>query len=188
MHIDPKTGLLPEARQVASPNYDERPQGQAINLLVIHAISLPAGEFGGPWIDDLFCNRLDAQAHPDFPAICGLTVSAHILIRRDGEMVQYVPFHQRAWHAGESSYQGRQRCNDFSIGIELEGCDQQPFEPIQYRQLARLCRALMAAYPGITPERITAHSDIAPGRKTDPGPHFQWQHLHQLLAREPNEA
>jgi AmpD protein len=155
---------------------------------VIHAISLPAGEFGGPWIDDLFCNRLAADAHPDFPAICGLSVSAHALIRRDGEVVQYVPFHQRAWHAGESSFQGRTRCNDFSIGIELEGCDEQPFEAIQYQRLAQLCRALMAIYPAITPQRITGHSDIAPGRKTDPGPHFDWARLQQLLAEPINGA
>lgn len=179
MHID--NGLLREARQVACPNCDDRPEGAPIDLLVIHAISLPAGEFGGPWIDQLFCNTLEASAHPDFAEICELTVSAHILIRRDGEIVQYAPFHRRAWHAGQSQYQGREHCNDFSIGIELEGCDEQGFEEIQYRQLAELTRTLITHYPNLSRERITGHSDIAPGRKTDPGPRFDWQHLHELI-------
>ena len=182
MHIDTQNGLLREARQLPSPNYDLRPPECAIDLVVVHAISLPAGEFGGPWIDKLFCNELDAAANPEFTDICGLQVSAHVLIRRDGELVQYVPFQARAWHAGASCFEGRQRCNDFSIGIELEGCDQQAFEDVQYRQLATLCRALMQAYPAITPERITGHSDIAPGRKTDPGPCFDWAALRSLLA------
>ncbi len=181
MHIDPKTGLLDAAKQVPSPNFDARPNDSAINLLVIHAISLPAGEFGGPWIDDLFCNRLEPTTHADFTEICQLTVSAHLLIRRDGEIIQYVPFQQRAWHAGESRFQDREHCNDFSIGIELEGYDAHAFEPVQYQQLAQLTRALMKAYPGITRERITGHSDIAPGRKTDPGPLFDWPLLWQLL-------
>jgi AmpD protein len=182
MLIDIPSGLLRQARQVASPNFDARPDGCAVDLLVLHAISLPAGEFGGPWIDALFCNRLDAAAHPQFADICALKVSAHLLIRRDGELVQYVPFHARAWHAGVSCYAGRERCNDFSIGIELEGCDEQPFTGAQYRQLALVCCALMQAYPGITPARILGHSDIAPGRKTDPGPHFDWAALRGLLA------
>jgi N-acetyl-anhydromuramoyl-L-alanine amidase len=182
MRIDPITGLLNEAQQKPSPNCDARPVDSDIDLLVIHAISLPAGEFGGPWIDALFCNRLDPSAHTDFADICQLTVSAHALIRRDGKIIQYVPFQQRAWHAGQSSFQGRETCNDFSIGIELEGCDEQAFEPIQYQKLAQLARTLMHIYPGITPERITGHSDIAPGRKTDPGPHFDWNQLRQLLA------
>lgn len=182
MQIDAKTGLLDTATQVPSPNCDARPDGSSINLLVIHAISLPAGEFGGPWIDELFCNRLDASAHPHFAEICQLTVSAHALIRRDGKIIQYVPFHQRAWHAGQSSFQGRETCNDFSIGIELEGCDNKTFEAVQYQTLTQLARILMHHYPGITPKRITGHSDIAPGRKTDPGPHFDWQRLRQLLA------
>lgn len=181
MHIDSNTGLLRDARQVPSPNVDPRPAGTNIDLLVIHAISLPAGEFGGPWIDRLFCNQLDARTNSEFAELCSLAVSAHILIRRDGEVVQYVPFHQRAWHAGESSYAGRECCNDFSIGIELEGCDEQPFEKVQYQQLAELCHALIETYPGVTSERITGHSDIAPGRKTDPGPGFDWQTLHKLL-------
>ena len=145
MYINTQNGLLDEARQVICPNYDDRPVDISTDLIVIHAISLPAGEFGGPWIDQLFCNTLEASAHPDFAGICGLTVSAHILIRRDGEIVQYVPFHHRAWHVGKSQYQGRERCNDFSIGIELEGCDDQGFEEIQYQQLAKLTRALNTA-------------------------------------------
>jgi AmpD protein len=181
MHIDPKSGLLDDARQVPSPNCDARPADTPIDLLVIHAISLPAGEFGGPWIDKLFCNQLTADQHAEFAEICGLTVSAHALIRRDGEIVQYVPFQQRAWHAGESRFDGRERCNDFSIGIELEGCDDKPFAAVQYQQLAQLIQALMQSYPEITRERITGHSDIAPARKTDPGPYFDWQRLWQLL-------
>jgi AmpD protein len=189
MHIDPNTGLLKDplnnVRQVPSPNCDARPEDTDIDLLVIHAISLPAGEFGGPWIDELFCNTLDATAHTDFAEICKLTVSAHALIRRNGEIVQYVPFQQRAWHAGQSNFQGREHCNDFSIGIELEGCNEQPFEPIQYQRLAELTRALMLRYPGISRERITGHSDIAPGRKTDPGPNFDWRQLWTLLEQLP---
>jgi AmpD protein len=182
MHIDSKTGLLEGATQVPSPNCDARPDHSPIDLLVIHAISLPEGEFGGPWIDALFCNALDTNEHADFAKICGLTVSAHALIRRDGEIVQYVPFQQRAWHAGESAFEGRERCNDFSIGIELEGCDTHAFEDIQYQRLAQLAQTVMQTYPSITPERITGHSDIAPGRKTDPGPLFNWDRLRQLLS------
>ncbi len=182
MHIDPETGLLGDATQVPSLNCDARPDGSPIDLLVIHAISLPAGKFGGPWIDALFCNRLDPAAHPDFARICQLTVSAHALIRRNGEIIQYVPFQQRAWHAGQSSFQGRERCNDFSIGIELEGCDDKPFEAIQYQKLAQLAHTLMHTYPAIKPGNITGHSDIAPDRKTDPGPYFDWDRLRQLLA------
>lgn len=182
MFIDINSGLLRQARQVASPNYDERPADTAIDLLVIHAISLPAGEFGGPWIDKLFCNELSAEEHPEFADICSLEVSAHVLIRRDGELVQYVPFHRRAWHAGASCFEGRECCNDFSIGIELEGCDDKPFAGPQYRQLAQLCCTLMKVYPDIKPERISGHCDIAPGRKTDPGPCFDWQALRGLLS------
>jgi len=181
MHIDPDSGLLETACLRPSPNCDERPPGSNIDLLVIHAISLPAGEFGGPWIDDLFCNSLDPAAHPDFEAICELRVSAHALIRRDGSITQYVPFHRRAWHAGQSCHDEREHCNDFSIGIELEGCDEQPFTAIQYTHLAELARSLFVAYPNLNPQHITGHSDIAPGRKTDPGPHFDWQRLHDLL-------
>lgn len=182
MHIDSKTGLLSEARQQPSPNYDDRPANTAVDLIVIHAISLPAGEFGGPWIDRLFCNELEASDHDEFSKICELKVSAHVLIRRHGELVQYVPFHQRAWHAGESCFEDKTRCNDFSIGIELEGCDDQPFEDIQYQQLGLLTRELMTRFPGITSQRITGHSDIAPGRKTDPGPLFDWEKYREMLS------
>jgi len=181
MHIDSKTGLLSDARQQPSPNCDERPPDTNINLIVIHAISLPAGEFGGPWIDQLFCNALDAEDHEDFREICELKVSAHVLVRRSGEIVQYVPFHQRAWHAGESCYEDCERCNDFSIGIELEGCDDKPFEDIQYQRLAELTRTLIEHFPGINKQRITGHSDIAPGRKTDPGPLFDWEKYRELI-------
>lgn len=161
----------------ASPNCDARPRPRDISLLVVHAISLPPGKFGGPWVNHLFANTLDCDAHPYFDGLRELRVSAHLCIFRSGKSVQYVPFHRRAWHAGRSSFEGRETCNDFSIGIELEGCDDRPFEPAQYRVLARTARALMRAYPRITPARIVGHSDIAPGRKTDPGPHFDWQRL-----------
>lgn len=169
----------------ASPNCDARPRPVEISLLVVHAISLPPGRFGGPWIGRLFTNRMDFGAHPYFDALRGLKVSAHLCVFRNGRTVQYVPFHRRAWHAGRSSFEGRQACNDFSIGVELEGCDDRAFEPVQYRVLARIARALMRAYPRITPARIVGHSDIAPGRKTDPGPRFDWQRLHAELESLP---
>ncbi len=173
--------MLDELPRGESPNWDERPPGSDISLLVIHNISLPPGEFGGPWIDRLFTNRLPADAHPYFAGIAELRVSAHLLIRRDGEAIQYVPFDKRAWHAGQSSFQGRPRCNDFSIGIELEGTDEIPYTTHQYISLGRVARALCRRYPAITPERIVGHSDIAPGRKSDPGPAFDWQRLRSLL-------
>lgn len=179
MHIDTASGLLQEARQLPSPNCDDRTTA-AIDLVVIHGISLPPGEFGGPWIDDLFSNRLDPEAHPYFQQIEGLRVSAHLLIRRDGELVQYVPFSKRAWHAGQSCFGERSACNDYSIGIELEGEDNTPYSEAQYRTLNEVLAALMQAYPGITRERITGHSDIAPGRKTDPGPAFEWARVNVL--------
>ncbi len=168
-------------RYLASPNCDPRPGGEKPRLLVIHGISLPPAEYGGPWIDALFTNSLDPQAHPYFAEIHQLRVSSHLLIRRDGEVVQYVPFNQRAWHAGISAYQGRERCNDFSIGIELEGTDDEPYEEVQYQMLAESVAALMTVYPELSAERITGHSDIAPGRKTDPGPYFDWPHFYTLL-------
>lgn len=174
-------GWLVGAERRPSPNRNARPAGTPIDLLVIHNISLPPGQFGGPWIDDLFLARLDPQAHPYFAAIAGAPVSAHLLILRGGHCVQYVPFAERAWHAGVSCFAGRERCNDFSIGIELEGTDDEPFEPAQYRALAEATRAILAAYPGITPGRIVGHSDIAPGRKTDPGPYFDWARFRGLL-------
>lgn len=166
--------LLVDARQVHSPNYDERPANVDVDLLVVHGISLPPGEFGGPHIDALFTNRLDPEAHPFFREITGLRVSTHLLIRRDGELVQYVPLDKRAWHAGVSSYQGRERCNDFSIGIELEGTDDTPYTDAQYSVLAQQVAALIKAFPALTEERVVGHSDIAPGRKTDPGMSFDW--------------
>ena len=180
--MDVAGGWLAGARRVPSPNCNERPAGMAPELIVIHNISLPPGEFGGPWIDALFTNTLDPQAHPYFREIAGLEVSAHLLIRRDGECVQYVPFDARAWHAGRSSYCGRENCNDFAIGIELEGADDIPYEDQQYQRLAGVIAALLTAYPGLSPERIAGHSEIAPGRKTDPGPAFDWARLHNALA------
>jgi AmpD protein len=170
------------ARHLTSPNSDQRPDGEMPGLLVIHGISLPPGEYGGPWIDALFTNNLDPQAHPYFAEIHQLRVSSHLLIRRDGELVQYVPFDKRAWHAGVSSYQGRACCNDFSIGIELEGTDAGAYEMVQYQVLAESVAALLAAYPALSAERITGHSDIAPGRKSDPGSHFDWHYFQRLLA------
>jgi AmpD protein len=173
--IDTTSGLLKAARFVPSPNCDARPAGSGVDVLVIHAISLPPGEFGGVAIEQLFCNCLDPEGHPAFQEIHNLEVSAHLLIRRDGEMVQFVPFHLRAWHAGQSCCEGRTRVNDFSVGIELEGTDDVPFEAVQYKVLTNVTKALMATYPTITRERIYGHCDIAVGRKTDPGPHFDWK-------------
>lgn len=181
MIIDKKMGIIEGIRYIYSPNSDERPNASQPELLVIHNISLPPGEFGGPYIDQLFTNQLQSDTHPYFDKINHLRVSAHALIQRDGEIVQYVPFHQRAWHAGVSNYCGRESCNDFSIGIELEGSDDLPFEDIQYQQLAILIKALWRNYPEIPKNAITGHSDIAPGRKTDPGPAFDWDKLKQLL-------
>ena len=151
------------------------------SLLVIHGISLPAGEFGGGHIQRLFCNRLDYTAHPSFATLAELRVSAHLLIARNGDLSQFVPFEQAAWHAGESCFDGRDQCNDFSIGIELEGTDEIPYEKPQYEVLAAVAKTLMQSYPLITPTRITGHADIAPGRKTDPGPAFDWRYLWQCM-------
>lgn len=174
-------GWLAGARQVRSPHYDCRPDDESPSLLVVHNISLPPGEFGGPWIDALFTGTLDANAHPFFAEIAHLRVSAHCLIRRDGEIVQYVPFNKRAWHAGVSSYCGRERCNDFSIGIELEGTDTLPYTDMQYQQLAAITQALVALYPAIA-DNMTGHSNVAPERKTDPGPAFDWEKFRALVA------
>lgn len=164
-------GWLAGGRRVPSPNFDARPDGSAIELLVIHAISLPPDEFGGTGICQLFTNCLDPAEHPYYAGIAGLEVSAHFLIRRDGELIQFVSCDARAWHAGVSAWQGRERCNDFSIGVELEGCESLPFEPVQYVVLADLTARLAARYPL---RHVTGHEDIAPGRKTDPGPCFDW--------------
>lgn len=161
-----------------SPNHDERPAGGVIDLVVIHYVSLPPGEFGGAGIVDLFTNRLQPDAHASYAAIAGVKVSAHFLIRRDGGLIQFVPCAKRAWHAGESSWKGRTRCNDFSIGIELEGTGEVPFTAAQYRRLAALTRALQARYPI---RDIAGHSDVAPGRKTDPGPYFDWARYRGML-------
>ena len=179
--IDVTSGIYARARQVACPNFDERPDGVAPDLIVVHGISLPPGEYGGPWIDRLFTNALPQDVHPYFARVADLTVSSHALIRRDGEVVQYVPFHFRAWHAGKSTYLGRERCNDFSIGLEMEGADEAPYEPIQYRVLAETIRDLCAAYPSLSIDRVVGHCDIAPGRKTDPGIAFDWPRLRALL-------
>ncbi len=170
-------GWLQPARRVPSPNQDDRPAATDISLIVIHAISLPPGQFGGPAIDDFFTNRLDVSAHPYFQEIQSLRVSAHLLIRRDGQVVQYVAFDKRAWHAGVSRYQGRERCNDFSIGIELEGSDEAPFAESQYQTLNALIPLLRQHYPHIDAQAIAGHCHVAPGRKTDPGPHFDWSRL-----------
>ncbi len=182
MILDAGNAWLEGVRRVPSPNCDERPAASEPELVVIHSISLPAGEFGTPHVEALFCNCLDVSAHPSFPEIAPLRVSAHALIRRDGALTQFVPFTKRAWHAGVSCYDGRDCCNDFSIGIELEGCDWQPFEDSQYRRLASLVRLLMAAWPAISIENVIGHNHIAPERKTDPGPHFDWQKLRIFLA------
>lgn len=166
--------------QLSSPNFDDRPDGSAVDLIVVHNISLPPGQFGGSGIVDLFTNRLDPAEHPYYREIEHLRVSSHFLVRRDGELIQFVACGKRAWHAGQSEWQGRGRCNDFSVGIELEGADDVPFEDVQYLQLARLARALRRAYPIAD---CVGHSDIAmpPGRKTDPGPHFDWPRFRALL-------
>jgi AmpD protein len=167
------------ARQVRSPNRDERPAGAKVTLAVIHGISLPPGRFGGDGIERLFTNRLDPAADPFYATIAGLRVSAHFLVRRDGVLVQFVACDERAWHAGVSRFRGRERCNDFSIGIELEGTDETPYESAQYRMLARLLKALARRYPI---RHVAGHSAIAPGRKTDPGPAFDWDRLRRLVA------
>jgi AmpD protein len=183
LKVDPATGLLVGIRQVLSPHFDARPTNVLPDLIVVHGISLPPREFGGPWIDRLFTGNLPPDAHPYFreAAAPGRRVSAHALIRRDGQVIQYVSFGSRAWHAGQSEYQGRKSCNDFSVGIELEGTDDIPYTDQQYDQLARVVRALLAAYPTLSKAHITGHSDIAPVRKTDPGPVFDWQRFRSLL-------
>jgi len=181
IEVDPVSGLVHGARQVPSPNCDDRAEGGIPEVIVIHAISLPPGEYGGAGITELFTNCLDPRAHPYYAEIAGLKVSAHLLVRRDGELVQFVPLGRRAWHAGASWCEGRARVNDFSIGIELEGDEEEPFTDAQYRTLAALTRALLARYPGLHRDRIYGHEDIAPGRKTDPGPFFNWQRFLALI-------
>lgn len=179
MRIDAAKHLLEGARFVPSPNADARPPGCRAELIVFHCISLPRGRYGGDAVERLFTNRLGEGPAPaglarrDLRALAGARVSAHVFIRRDGGVVQFVPFDRRAWHAGESCYQGRANCNDFSIGIELEGVDDAPFEDAQYQAAARLVAALLAAYPALARARVATHADIAPGRKTDPGVFFE---------------
>lgn len=177
-----EAGWVRGARRCPSPNFNARPAGERVSLLVIHNISLPPGRFGGSWIDDLFTNRLDHGAHPYFETLRGLQVSSHFLVRRSGELVQYVATGDRAWHAGKSAFGGRENCNDFSIGIELEGTDDRPYTARQYRRLVSLSVLLLRTFPAITPDRIAGHSDIAPGRKTDPGPAFDWACYRAALA------
>ena len=181
MKINPKTGLLEATHFIPSPNTDERPQGVDMDLVVLHSISLPPGEYGGHWIEKLFTNELPENELPYFKEIGHLQVSAHVLIQRDGSLIQFVPFHKRAWHAGESSYEGRTQCNDFSIGIELEGTDTDDFMKPQYQILSELIACLEQSYENITLDRITGHSEISPGRKTDPGTGFNWDTLNNLL-------
>jgi len=180
--IDTATGLVKGIRQVLSPHFDARPPKERPELIVVHGISLPPNEFGGPWIDRLFTGTLEWSAHPYFRQIEGLRASAHLLIARDGQPTQYVPFGARAWHAGVSRYRGRSGCNDFSVGIELEGADETPYLDAQYACLAALIVALIEAYPSLSAEHLVGHADIAPGRKSDPGPAFDWPRLRALVA------
>lgn len=181
LQVDLETGWLRGVRQIASPNYDARPTGVEADLIVVHGISLPPGQFGGPWIDQLFTNTLPVEVHPYFMTVTALRVSSHLLIKRDGAVTQYVSFKDRAWHAGKSIYRGREACNDFSVGVELEGTDTLPYEPLQYTALAQIVAALCFAYPQLSIDRLVGHSDIAPGRKTDPGPAFDWLHARCLI-------
>ena len=186
--VDLATGLMRGAKQIASPNYDARPAGVEADLIVIHGISLPPGEFGGPWIERLFTNALPAEIHPYFAEVAPLRVSSHLVVQRDGALTQYVSFADRAWHAGQSNYQGRAACNDFSVGVELEGTDTLPYEATQYEALAAVVAALCAAYPRLSADRLVGHSDIAPGRKTDPGPAFDWPRARRLIGAACGQA
>ena len=181
MQVDASTGLIAGVSFVDSPNRGPRPQGSEPELIVVHGISLPAGQFGGGYIGKLFTNQLDTRGDPRFAELDGLRVSAHLLIGRDGYLTQFVPFSERAWHAGESVFQGRHECNDFSIGIELEGTDASGFRDIQYERLESVIRLLRERYPGIGADRIVGHCHIAPGRKSDPGPDFDWGRLQRNL-------
>ena len=179
MHID--QGWLSTATALASPNADPRPDKSDISLLVIHNISLPPGQFGGGHVAELFTSTLDPNTHPYFAEIANLKVSAHLLIDREGVVIQFVPFDQRAWHAGVSAFAGRPACNDFSIGIELEGTDTDPYTHLQYECLVKITQCLIAEYPALSSERVAGHSDIAPDRKTDPGPAFDWARFKALI-------
>ena len=182
LNINAATGLLEPVKFKRSPHHDNRPTPFVINMIVVHGISLPPGEFGSEAIERFFCATLNSDEHPFYADIIHLRVSAHLLIKRSGEIVQFVPFTKRAWHAGESHFQGQSQCNDFSVGIEMEGTDEIPYEPEQYAQLGCVTKLLMNCYPAITRDRIVGHSDIAPGRKTDPGSSFDWSYLKGILA------
>jgi AmpD protein len=181
LKVETATGLLIGVRQVISPHCDARPAETLPELIIVHGISLPPNEFGGPWIDRLFTGTLAWDAHPYFRQIEGLRASAHVVIRRDGQLTQYVPFGERAWHAGVSQYRTRSGCNDFSVGVELEGTDDIAYTDAQYAQLVELIAALIEAYPSLSPEHLVGHSDVAPGRKSDPGPYFEWPRLRAQL-------
>ncbi len=176
-----RDGWLQDVIICPSPNINERPASAEISLLVVHNISLPPGEFGGGHVQAFFQNTLDSNAHPYFATIANLQVSAHLFIERDGTITQFAPFSARAWHAGASSFDGVSNCNDYSIGVELEGTDELPYTDAQYRVLEKVTRQLMLTYPKLTPERITGHEHIAPGRKTDPGPAFDWPRFRRAL-------
>jgi AmpD protein len=175
--------ILDEARYVHSPNQDERPEPFEVSLIVIHGISLPAGHFGGGYVEKLFTNTLDCSCHADLAQLDRVTVSSHVFIRREGQVLQFVPFNMRAWHAGQSSYKGRDACNDYSIGIELEGTDESTYSAAQYEQLGRICRLILSSYPHTSQDRIVGHCHIAPERKTDPGICFDWPGFRALLAQ-----
>lgn len=182
IQIDSEQGLISCSTYVPSPNWNERPTGTTISLLVIHGISLPPGQFGGQWVHALFRNELPFDGHPYFKEIADLKVSSHLYINREGQIWQFVPFHKRAWHAGPSCFDNRENCNDFSVGIELEGTDDIPYTSQQYDTLVNVTLALLKNYPEITLDRIVGHSDIAPDRKTDPGLSFDWQKYKQAVA------
>lgn len=177
-HVDLSLGLMQGVQFLRSPHFDQRPNGEEITLVVLHSISLPPGQFGGDAVEHLFLGTLDPASHPRFADLQGVRVSSHLFIRRTGEVIQFVPFQQRAWHAGQSSWQGRDACNDFSIGIELEGSDYVPYDLAQYAALNAVLQALYEAYPRLDRSRVVGHAEIAPGRKTDPGPAFDWARVH----------
>jgi N-acetyl-anhydromuramoyl-L-alanine amidase len=181
LRLDKQGELLQPVQFLNSPHQDARPANTILDLIVVHGISLPPGEFGSNAIEKLFLAELNTLDHPSFASIATLKVSAHVLIKRCGNIIQFVPFSKRAWHAGVSYFEGRTHCNDFSIGIELEGVDHLPYELEQYKQLAMIIKLLQQHYPAITSNRIVGHSDVAPGRKTDPGPAFDWSYLRKLL-------
>lgn len=183
MNLSIRNGKLIHQRQVSSPHFNQRPRENDISLLVIHYISLPPEKFGGNFIDQFFLGKLDPTIHPYFEEIKDLRVSAHCLINRKGEITQYVNFNDMAWHAGLSEFNGRDKCNEYSIGIELEGSNNQPFTMQQYQSLAKLTKEIITEYPTITPERIVGHNDISPGRKIDPGQYFDWEYYITLITK-----